>query len=98
VYTVVMLLVQFIMDELGSAQVIREGPVDLLCDFINDFLQVGVRGMAEYYAVGELAMLREENLLDIFEGLFQWLMLSHYTNYRICLNSPPKTLETCAEF
>lgn len=42
-----MLLVQYIIDELNNNKIIKEGPVDLLCDFINDFLQIGVQGMID---------------------------------------------------
>jgi hypothetical protein len=44
-----MLLVQYVVDELNNTNIIKEGPIDLLCDFINDFLQIGVHGMIDDY-------------------------------------------------
>lgn len=48
----------------------------------------------ESYEIRELEILREENMLEVFEYFFQWLMLKKYTNYRISLNCNFKKMET----
>lgn len=95
-YTLIMLLVQFVSDELSNTNLVKDGPIDLLCDFINDFLQIGIPGLIESYELGELSILREENMLELFQWFFQWLMVKKYTNYRIGLNCGFKKVETTA--
>jgi hypothetical protein len=57
-------------------------------------MQVAVQGMSSYYKVGELSIFKEENMLEIYQDFFQWLMLKKYTNYRIRVNCGFKKVET----
>jgi hypothetical protein len=71
-----------------------EGPVDLLCDYINDFMQIGVQAMTKYYEINNVGIFKEERMLEVFQAFFQWLMIKKYTNYRISLNGSFKNVES----
>lgn len=92
-----MVFLQFIIDELGNGKIICSGSIDLLCDYINDFVQQGMEGMIAHYRIQQLPVLREPNLLEIFGLFFQWLMCSGHTMYKISLNQHFKRVETKAE-
>lgn len=51
------------MDELNNKKIISEGSIDLLCDYINDFLQYGVQGMIGYYQIDNLAVFGDSVML-----------------------------------
>jgi hypothetical protein len=66
VYTLLVLLVQFVIDELKDNKIITEGPVDLLCDFINPFVQNGLSRMASQYSISSLAVFGDGVAVSIF--------------------------------
>ena len=49
--TFIMMLFQFIINELNNSKIIYEAETDLLWDYINDFIQNGVEGLIQYYQV-----------------------------------------------
>lgn len=87
VYTLLMLLVQFAIEQLNDRRIITEGSVDVLCDFINQFLEEGLPRMTTDYSLSNLAVLAQETVLPVFENFFGWLMAKQYTNYRIRLST-----------
>ncbi len=83
VYALIMLLVQFIIEQRKDSLVLTQGSVDLLCDYINNFLIHGLPRMARVYSLTNLAILTEQGVLTVFQSFFGWLMAKGFTNYRI---------------
>jgi hypothetical protein len=86
-FTILMLLVQFTVESLSHPRLVAEGQVDLLCDHINDFVQVGLKELMRRYEISPMKIFEEEVMLQLFSSFFQWLIARKYTNYRITLNA-----------
>jgi hypothetical protein len=85
VYALLMLLVQFIIEQRKDPLVLTRAPVDLLCDYVNNFLLHGLPRMARVYSLTNLAVLAPNILLPVLNYFFAWMMANQYTNYRISL-------------
>lgn len=48
-YILLMLYLQFIIDEENDKNVIKTVSVDILCEYVNDFIQNHLQALAEYY-------------------------------------------------
>jgi len=48
-YLLFMLFIQYIIDEENTKKVLTESNMDLLCEYVNEFIEEHAREMAEYY-------------------------------------------------
>lgn len=87
-----MLLVQFIIEQRKDSLVLTSASVDLLCDYVNNFLLHGLPRMSRVYSLTNLAILTPQFLLPVLSYFFTWMMANHYTNYRITLAEKPAFL------
>jgi hypothetical protein len=80
------LFLQFIIDEENNKNILRTATMDIFCEYINDFMQNHLQAMAEYYEVENMVIVREDIAISVFNALFQWMMLKKFTNYSIKIN------------
>lgn len=49
-----------------NPNIISEGSIDLLCDYVNDFIQIGLSRLTEVYKISEMHLFESENVIGIF--------------------------------
>lgn len=82
-YILLVLYLQFIIDEENNKNIIKTASVDILCEYINDFIQNHLQALAEYYELENMEIMREHIVIGVFSNLFKWMMIKQYTKYVI---------------
>ena len=81
----VVLLLQFIMDSQNDKKAMTNLNMDILCEYINEFMESNMSQMAEYYELENLWLLRADKATHLFHLFFQWSMRMKYVTYHIAL-------------
>ena len=85
-YLLFMLFLQYIIDVEDSKKILWQLNMDLMCEYLNDFVVDHMKEMASDYEFESHWLTDRQNAVKVFYTFFAWCTSKRYITYKINLS------------